>query len=87
MSKKAMGNTVLEILYAANEVWVMHGEIDTVVELIHCAKLICNLYDLKEIEKVCNFENIIVQEYKEQKADEAGEDLLKRINNGFVVEE
>lgn len=71
--KKRMGNTVLEILYAANEVWMTHGEIDSIVELIRCAKMLCTLYSLKEAEKVHNFVNVLIEEYKEQKAAELAE--------------
>lgn len=87
MFKKEMGKAVRHILYAANETWTLVGNIDDTILLLHAAKYISLIYDLNEIEAVKNFENVLIDEYKEDKAKEAEKELRKRLNEGFVVEE
>lgn len=86
MIKKEMGKAVLSILYAANEIWVTVGDIgiDNIVELLRCATMLCNLYDLIENEQVENFKCVIISEYKEWKAEVAARELTERFSKGFT---
>lgn len=89
MIKKEMGKAVLSILYAANEIWVTVGDIgiDNIVELLRCATMLCNLYDLRENEQVENFKGVIIAEYKERKAEVVARELTERFNKGFIEKE
>ena len=87
MFKAEMEKSVQGILYTARDIWDRIGCMDDVVNLVRSAKMICAMYDLEMLEDVQNFENVMVKEWKEYKADEAELELKKRFSIGFTEEE
>lgn len=87
MFKSEMEKAVQGILYTARDIWNRIGCMDDVVNLVRSAKMICAMYDLEMLEDVQNFENVMVKEWKEYKADEAEKELKKRFYVGFTEEQ
>lgn len=81
--KTTMEQTVNGILCTANYIWKMVGDLDTVVTLVHSAKMVCIWNDL-DLKSVHQFENGVIDDWKKYKAREAEKELRKRFSDGFA---